>query len=63
MIGLGLSDDKAKSISTGAQYVTLDNEIKCLSLELFFGVPTNKTATGTAYMWELLIACHLDQSL
>ncbi len=27
----------------------------------FFGNPTNKT--GTAYMWVLLIANHLDQSL
>ncbi len=27
------------------------------------GNPTNKTVTGTAYMWELLIANHLDQSL
>jgi hypothetical protein len=26
-----------KSISTGAQYVTLDNKIKCLSLAIFFG--------------------------
>jgi hypothetical protein len=32
-------DDAAhssKSISTGAQYVTLDNKIKCLRLALFF---------------------------
>jgi hypothetical protein len=28
-----------------------------------FGNPTNKTVTGTAYTWELLIANHLDQSL
>jgi hypothetical protein len=41
-----------KSISTSAQYVTLDNKIKCLSLALFsFGNPTNKTVTGTAYVW------------
>jgi hypothetical protein len=26
----------SKSISTGAQYVTLDNKIKCLSLAVFF---------------------------
>jgi hypothetical protein len=39
-----------KNISTGAQYVTLDNKIKCLSLAVFFcGNPTNKTATGAAY--------------
>jgi hypothetical protein len=25
-----------KNISTGAQYVTLDNKIKCLSLAVFF---------------------------
>jgi len=52
-------------LSTGAQYVTLDNnKIKCLSLApFFFGNPTNKTVTGTAYTWELLIANHLDQSI
>jgi hypothetical protein len=27
------------------------------------GDPTNKTVTGTAYMWGLLIANHLDQSV
>jgi len=47
------------SISTGAQYVILDNKIKCLSLEFFFGDPTNKTVTKIAYTWELLIANHL----
>jgi hypothetical protein len=52
-----------KSISTGAQYVTLDNKIKCLRLAFFWGNPTNKTVTGTAHTWELLIANHLDQSL
>jgi hypothetical protein len=31
------------SISTGAQYVTLDNKIKCLSVAVFFCNPTNKT--------------------
>jgi hypothetical protein len=30
---------------------------------LFVGNPTNKTVIGTAYMWELLIANNLDQSL
>jgi hypothetical protein len=50
--------------SPGAQYVTLDNKIKCLSLAvIFFGNPTNKTVTGTAYTWGLLVANHLDQSL
>jgi hypothetical protein len=49
-----------KSISTGAQYVTLDNKIKCLSLAVFFlGQPL---LTGTAYMWRLPLANHLDQS-
>ncbi len=43
------------SISTSAQYVTLDNEIKCLSLPFFFflGNPTDKTVTGTAYTGKL----------
>jgi len=42
--------------------VTLDNKIKCLSLGVFFfGNLTNTTVT--AYMWGLLIANHLDQSL
>ncbi len=54
---------KAWSISTNAQYVTLDNKIKCLSLAVFFGNPTNKTVTGIPYTGELLIANHLDQSL
>jgi hypothetical protein len=50
-----------KSISTNAQYVTLDNKIKCLQYScFFFGNPTNKTVT---VYWELLIANHLDQSL
>jgi hypothetical protein len=43
------------SLSTGAQYVTLDNKIKCLSLVVFFflgGNPTNKTVTGTVYTGE-----------
>jgi glucose-6-phosphate 1-dehydrogenase len=53
-----------KSISTSAQYVTLENKIKCLSLAVFFlATPPNKTVTGTANTWELLIANHLDQSL
>jgi hypothetical protein len=51
----------SKSSSTGAQYVTLDNKIKCLSLAvLFLATPP---VTGTAYIWGLLIANHLDQSL
>ncbi len=51
---------KALSISTGAQYVTLDNSKFSF---FFFGNPTNQTVTGTAYTWELLIANHLDESL
>jgi len=47
----------SNSISTGAQYITLDNKIKCLRLA------TNKTVIGTAYTWGLLIANYLDQSL
>jgi hypothetical protein len=27
------------SISAGAEYVTLDNKIKCLSLTVYFGQP------------------------
>ncbi len=53
----------SSSISAGAQYVTLDNKIKCLNLAVFFTNPTNKTGTGMAYTWGLLIANHLDQSL
>jgi hypothetical protein len=51
------------SPSLGAQYVTLDNKIKCPSLAFFFGNPTIKTVTGTPHMWGLLVANHLDQSL
>ncbi len=51
------------SISTSAQYVTLYNKIKCLSLAVFLGNPTNKTVTWTAYMWPPLIVNNLDQSL
>jgi len=41
-----------KSIFNGAQNVTLDSKIKCLSLAVFFLCsPTNKTETGTAYTW------------
>jgi hypothetical protein len=37
---LSLKVHKHKSISTGAQYVTLNNKIKCLSLAVYFGNPT-----------------------
>jgi hypothetical protein len=47
-------------MSTGAECVTLDHKINRL---IVFGNPTNKTVTGTAYKWELLLANHLDQSL
>jgi len=36
-----------KNISTDAQYITLDNKIKCVCIAVFFGNPTNKTVTGT----------------
>jgi hypothetical protein len=52
-----------QSISTGTQYVTLDDKIKCLSLAVRFGNLTNKTVIGTPHTWGLLIANHLDQSL
>jgi len=45
-----------KSTSTSAQYVTLDNKIKFLSLVVFIWLPTNKTVIGTACTWELLMA-------
>jgi hypothetical protein len=48
---------------TGAQYVTLYNKIKCVSLANLVGQPANKTVTGTVYVWGLLIANYLDQSL
>jgi len=57
------SSAASKSTSTGARYVTLDNKIKCLNLAFYFGNLTNKTVTGTAYMWGLLIANLQDQSL
>jgi hypothetical protein len=38
-----------KSIFTGAQYVTLDNKIKCQSLDVFFlATPSKKAVTGNA---------------
>jgi hypothetical protein len=39
-----------KSISKGAQYVTLDNKIKCLSLAVFFGNPTNSCNWNYIYV-------------
>jgi hypothetical protein len=48
-------------LRAGAEYVTLDNKIKRLSLAIFL-LATPPTVTGTAYMWGLLIANHLDQS-
>jgi hypothetical protein len=41
----------SKSISNGAQYVSLDSKLKCLSLALFSGNSTNKTGTPCAYTW------------
>jgi hypothetical protein len=53
-----------KSIPNGAQYVT-PAKIFLTSMFSYFLLcnPTNKTETGTAHSWELLIANHLDQSL
>jgi hypothetical protein len=45
----------------GAQYVTLDNKIKCLRLAVFFFLAT--LSNKTAYTWGPLIANHLEQSL
>jgi hypothetical protein len=38
-----------KGICNGAQYVTLDSKIKCLSLAVFFS--DNPTKTGSAFTW------------
>ncbi len=45
---------KRKSICNGAQYVTLDSKIKCLSLAVFILAtpPIKLKLTGTAYTWE-----------
>jgi hypothetical protein len=52
------------SISSGAQYVTLDSKIKCLSLAVFFlAIPPIKLKLELHIRWGLLIAKHLDQSL
>jgi hypothetical protein len=48
--------------STGAQYVPLDNKIKCQSLAVFF-LATPSIKLELPYMWGLLTAKHLDQSL
>ncbi len=39
---LNLKVHKHTSISTGAQYVTLDNKIKCLNLAIFLATPPIK---------------------
>jgi hypothetical protein len=44
------SSAASKSTSTGAQYVTLDNKIKCLTLAFYFGNLTNKIVHGTGYI-------------
>jgi hypothetical protein len=44
--------------------VTLQKYFSCASLIIYcFCNAAHKTETGTANMWELLIANHLDQSL
>jgi hypothetical protein len=47
------------SISTPAQYVSLDNKIKCLSF-FCFGIHADN---WNPYIWELLIANQLDQTI
>jgi hypothetical protein len=41
-----------KSISSSAQYVTLQKYISHPSIVISFSKPTNKTKTGTANSWE-----------
>jgi hypothetical protein len=43
---------KHKSISSSAQYVTLQKYISHPSIVTSFSEPTNKTKTGTANSWE-----------
>jgi hypothetical protein len=55
---------ETKSISNGAQYVTLDSKIKCLSLAVFFlATPPINLKLELHIHGGLLIANHLDQSL
>jgi hypothetical protein len=51
-----------RSISNGAQYVTLDSKIKCLSLAVFF-LTISPIKLKLHIRGGLLIANHLDQSL
>ncbi len=53
-----------RSISNGAQYVTLGSKIKCLSLAVFFlAIPPIKLKLELHIRGGLLIANHLAQSL
>jgi len=58
----GILGINTKSISNGAQYVTLDNKIKCLSLVVFF-LAITPIKLKLHRRRELLIANQLDQSL
>jgi len=49
-------------MSTGAQYVTLDSKIKCLSLAVFFWA-TSPIKLELHIRGGLVIANHRDQSL
>ncbi len=61
VLNLILPFQSVEHLHTGAQFVTLEYKIKSLSLAVFsFGNPSNKTVTGTANTWGLLIANHLD---
>jgi hypothetical protein len=48
-----------KQFCSTLEHLRAGSQFSCV----FFGNPTNKTVTGTANTWELLIANHLDQSL
>jgi len=60
----GVLGINTRSISSGAQYVTLDSKIKCLSLAVYLlAIPPIKLKLELHIRWGLLIAKHLDQSL
>ncbi len=60
----GVLGINTRSISNGAQYVTLDSKIKCLRLAVFLlAIPPIKHKLELHIRGEVLIANHLDQSL
>ncbi len=60
----GVLGINTRSISNGAQYVTLDSKIKCLSLAIFFlTIPPIKLKLELHIRGGQLIANHLAQSL